>query len=175
MSKHTPDSLKGAVSPFLENLVIPVIALHSTEELSNLNKATAENDVITSIGPIHKLTKSFIVEKDRAVDIYFENNGEDLRPLYTSLSKESRTLLDYIQMYCLRENKLLCYIDKKDYMDKYNVKSRTTVWNSKKDLINNTFIAPTSCSDWFWINPKLIFKGQRTKVKELEKCLKFKK
>jgi hypothetical protein len=114
-----------------------------------------------------------VLEKDRKVHLYFENDGEDLRPVYSSLSKEGRMLLEYIVMYCLRENKLVCYVDTQDFMDKYNISSRTTVWNCKKSLIDNTFIAATSVKNWFWINPKFIFRGYRTKVNELQNNLKF--
>ena len=83
-------------------------------------------------------------------------------------------LLEYIILYCLRENKLLCYIDTQEFMDKYQISSRTTVWNCRKNLIDHTFIAPTSSKGWYWINPKFMFKGYRTKVHELQNNLDFK-
>lgn len=175
MSKQVPESLKAAKSPFLESLVIPVVARQTTEDLSISSKVKfdKETGIITSVGPVHKITKGYVLEKDRRVELYFENDGEDLRPAYTSLSKEGRMLLDYILMYGLRENKLYCYIDSKEFMEKYMLSSRTTVWNCKKNLIDHTFIAPTSCQGWFWINPKFMFRGYRTKVHEMQGNLKF--
>lgn len=174
MSKHIPESLKSAKSPFLDNLVIPVIAKQHSEDLSITNKIKVEDGIVISVGPQHKITKGYVLEKDKKVEFYLENNGEDLRPAYSSLSKEGRMLLEYIAMYCLRENKLLCYIDTQDFMDKYLISSRTTVWSCRKNLIDHTFIAPTSSKGWYWINPKFIFKGYRTKVHELQNNLDFK-
>lgn len=173
MSKHIPESLRTAKSPFIDNLVIPVVAMQTTEDLAITNKIQVNDGIVTSIGPVHKLTKGYVLEKDRKVELYFENNGEDLRPIYSSLTKEGRMLLDYIMLYCLRENKLLCYIDAQDFMNKYQIKSRTTVWNCKKSLIDTTIIAGTSVKGWYWINPKFIFRGYRTKVQELLNNLKF--
>ena len=173
MSKHIPNTLKDAKSPFLDNLIIPVVGMQSIEPLVNTANIEINGEVVTTVGPIHKIARGFVLEKDRKVELYFENNGEDLRPVYSSLSKEGRMLLEYIMMYCLRENKLVCYVDTQDFMDKYNISSRTTVWNCKKSLIDNTFIAATSVKNWFWINPKFIFRGYRTKVNELQNNLKF--
>ena len=173
MSKHIPDSLKGVKSPFTDNLVIPIFTRYNTEDVSNPSKSVIKNDIIVATGETHKISRSYTLEKDRKVDLYYENNGEDLKPYYTALSKEGRMLLDYILFYCLRENKLLCYIDTKDFMDKYMIKSRTTLWNSKKNLINLTFITSTSCQNWYWINPKFMFKGYRSKVIELKDNLKY--
>jgi hypothetical protein len=173
MSKHLPEILKTAKSPFVDTLVIPVVAMKKVEDLANLENIQSEDGTIISTGPVHKISKGFVLEKDRKVHLYFENDGEDLRPAYSSLSKEGRMLLEYIMMYCLRENKLVCYVDTQDFMDKYNISSRTTVWNCKKSLIDNTFIAATSVKNWFWINPKFMFRGYRTKVQELQNNLKF--
>lgn len=174
MSKHIPESLKGAKSPFLDNLIIPVVAMQTTEDLAITRNIKADKDgVVTTIGPTHKITKGYVLEKDRKIELYFENNGEDLRPIYSSLTKEGRMLLDYIMFYCIRENKLLCYIDTQDFMDKYIIKSRTTAWNCKKSLIDLTIIAATSTKNWYWINPKFIFRGYRTKVQDLQNNLKF--
>jgi len=174
MSKHIPESLKGAKSPFLDSLIIPVIARQYTEDLMIAGKQKVEDGIVVSTGPLQKIIKGYVLEKDKKVELYVENNGEDLRPAYSSLTKEGRMLLEYIMLYCLRENKLICYIDSQDFMDKYSISSRTTVWNCRKNLIDHTFIASTSSKGWYWINPKFIFKGYRTKVLELQNNLDFK-
>lgn len=175
MSKHTPDSLKGAKSPFLDSLTIPVVVKFTTEDSINPSKIKVEDNMVVKTGPVNKINKSYVVEKDRKIELYLENDKVDLRPFYAALSKEGRMLLDYIMLYCLRENKLYCYIDTKEFMTVYNVASRTTVWNCKTNLINNSFISPTSCKGWFWVNPKFIFRGYRTKIDELKDNLKFNK
>jgi hypothetical protein len=173
MSKQVPDSLKGAKSPFLENLTIPVIAKRITEDTVTIGKVKVEDGIVVSTGPVNKITKGFVIEKDRKVELYYENNKEDLRPVYSAISKEGRMLLDYILFYALRENKLYCYIDGKDFMEKYSIASRTTFWNCKKNLIDLTFISATSCQGWFWINPRFMFKGYRSKLVELQDNLKY--
>jgi hypothetical protein len=174
MSKQVPDSIKQAKSPFIQELKIPVFNKQVSEDLAVMDRLSVENDVVISLGATHTIKRGYVIEKDRKVNLYYENDGEDLRPAYSSLSKEGRMLLEYILLYCLRENKLYCYIDFKDFMEKYNVFSRTTVWSSKKNLIDHIFIAPTSHNGWYWINPKYMFKGYRTKVYELQDNLKIK-
>ena len=36
-----------------------------------------------------------------------------------------------------------------------------------------TFISATSCQGWFWINPRFMFKGYRSKLVELQDNLKY--
>jgi hypothetical protein len=172
MSKHIPESLKAAKSPFIDNLVIPVVHKYTTEELTVASKTKTVDGIVVSTGPINKIVKGYLIEKDRKIEMYFENNGEDLRPIYAAITKEGRMLLDYILLYCLRENKLLCYIDTQEFMNVYIIKSRTTVWNCKKSLIDLTIIANTSVKGWYWINPKFVFRGYRTKLQELQNNLK---
>jgi hypothetical protein len=168
MSKHTPDELKSAKSPFIESLRIPVYYMTKTETLSNLNNMTVDGDVITSTGPTTSLNRKYIVEKDRKISMYYENNETDLRDDYMKLSKEGRLLLEYIKLYSLRENKLYFYLDQADFMIRTGITSRTTLWSCKKDLINSSFIAATSCTSWFWINPKYLFRGERSKCIEMK-------
>jgi len=168
MSKQTPEGLKSATSPFLENFKIPAVALYKVEARIDPANIKLAEGMIDSIGHIDQVKKSFIVEKDRKISLYFENDGVDLKPYYVKLSKEGRLLLDYILFYALRENKLHCYIDTQEFMKVYDVSSRTTIWNSKKNLIDSGFIAATSYKGWYWINPKFFFRGERIKCHELK-------
>ncbi len=165
--------MKEAKSPFIEGLVIPMYLRSHVEETVSLDKIKIGNGVITETGKVTKTTKGYPVEKDRSIHLYYENSGEDLRIVYASISKEGRCLFDYIMFHCLRENKMLFYIDTKDFMDKYMIKSRTTVWNSKNDLVKLGLIAATSVQGWYWINPKYVFRGFRSKLKELEGNLSY--
>lgn len=174
MSKHTPHILKGMKCPFLEDFVIPMYVRNHTEETVLLGKIKVKDGVVGSLGHTSKATKSYPIEKDRKINLYYENNGEDLRVTYSALSKEGRAMLDYIMFYCLREGKLLFYIDTKEFMGKYMIKSRTTVWNSKKDLVDLKIIASTSVQGWYWINPKYVFRGFRSRVEEMQDNVKFK-
>jgi hypothetical protein len=168
MSKKTPDSLKTAVNPFLEELVIPIVILSKYENRVDPSSIKVEGNTVVSTGFSDTVKRSYVQEKDRKVTLYFENNGVDLRSVFSRLSKEGRTLFDYILFYCLREDKLYCYIDYQEFMQVYNIASRTTVLNCKKNLIDNGFIAATSVKNWYWINPRLFFRGTRSKCKELK-------
>lgn len=175
MSKHTPEGLKSAKSPFIENLKVPAVGLYRVESRIDPSKIKLVEGAVNSVGIVDQVKKSFVVEKDRKINLYYENDGVDLKPYYLSLTKEGRLLLDYILLYCLRENKLHCYIDSQEFMDVYNVSSRTTFWNSKKNLIDNGFIAATSYKGWYWINPKFFFRGERLKCHELKDNIEYKK
>lgn len=168
MSKKTPESLKTAVNPFLEGLQIPIVILSKYENRVDPSNIRVEDNTVISTGFSDTVKRSYVQEKDRKINLYFENNGVDLRPVFSRLSKEGRLLFDYILLYCLREDKLYCHIDYQEFMSIYNVASRTTVLNCKKNLIDNGFISATSVKNWYWINPKLFFRGTRSKCKDLK-------
>lgn len=175
MGKHTPEGLKNAVNPFIETLEIPVVILNKYETRVDPKNIKVQDGIVTSLGHTDQLKKSYILEKDRSIHLYYENNGVDLKPYFLKLSKEGRILLEYILLYCLRQDTLYCAIDTTDFMKVYKISSRTTVWNAKKSLLDNGFISATAYKGWFWINPKFFFKGERSKCMDLKNNLKFKK
>ena len=71
MSKHLPEILKTAKSPFIDSLVIPVVAMKKVEDLANLENIQSEDGTIIATGPVHKISKGFVLEKDRKVHLYF--------------------------------------------------------------------------------------------------------
>lgn len=168
MSKKTPESLKSAVNPFLEGFKIPIVVLSKYESRVDPSSIRVEENVVVATGSADTVRRSYVQEKDRKINLYFENDGVDLRPVFSRLSKEGRLLFDYILFYCLREDKLYCHIDSQEFMKTYNIASRTTVLNCKKNLIDNGFVSATSVKNWYWINPKLFFRGTRSKCKELK-------
>lgn len=168
MGKHAPNELKTAVCPFKEDLKINVFIKGYSESRINPANIQMADGVITGVGTVDKMYKSWVLEQDKRVNLYTTNNGKPLDEYYQKLTVQSRLLLEYILFYCLREDKLYCYIDSQEFSDKYNLKSRTTFWSCKKTLINAGFIAETAYRGWYWINPKLIFKGVRHKTEELQ-------
>ena len=175
MGKHTPDGLKTAVNPFIETLEIPVVILNKYESRVDPKNIKVQDGIVTTLGGLDQIKKSYFLEKDRSINVYYENNGIDLRPYFLKLSKEGRILLEYVLLYCLRQNALYCNIDTADFMKVYEVSSRTTVWNAKKCLLDAGFISATAYKGWFWINPKFFFKGERSRCIELKDNLMFKK
>ena len=167
MSIHTPEGLRTAISPFVGNFDIACAQRHTVEEKIDPKNIRVSDGIVTSVGTIDKFKKCWLVERDRKISLFFENDGEDLRPSYSQLSKEGRSLLDFILLYCLRENKLHCHINTAEFMKIYSISSRTTIWQSKKNLVDLGFIAPTSYKGWYWINPKFFFRGDRLKCDEL--------
>ncbi len=174
MSKHTPEGLKTATNPFLDSLVLPAVALYRIEQRIDPSKIRVSDGIINRVGAVDKIKKSHVVEKDRKVSLYYENDGFDLKPIFAKITKEGRLLLDYILLYCLRENKTHCFVDTTEFMEVYGISSRTTVWNSKKNLVNLGFISPTAYQGWYWINPKFMFKGDRLKCNELSDIFEIK-
>jgi len=173
MSKKVPKELAEAISPFTEGLQIPIYGMTKVEQRIDPTKIKIVGGAITNVGMVENIKKSFFVEKDRKIHIYYENDKGDLRGYYKRLTKEGRLLLEYIMFYCLRRNKLYCFIDSNEFMELYDVTSRTSFWAYKKNLIDSGFISPTSCQGWYWINPKFFFKGDRYKCKELEANITF--
>lgn len=168
MSKKIPDNLKSAICPFKSELEIEVFVKGSMETRVNPSNIKMTMGIITSMGSTDVVYRNWYIEKDKRVETYTTYKGESLEPIYKQLTKEAIMLLEYIKRNCLREDKLLFYMDFDSVKEGLDISSRTTYWKAKKVLIDLGFIAGTSNNGWYWINPKFTFKGVRHKSEDLK-------
>jgi hypothetical protein len=168
MGKKVPDNLKTAFCPFTSDLEVEVFIKGQHESRINPSNIEMADGVITKVGTIDKVYKSWILERDRRVISYVTYKGESLEEYYKLLTKEGLYLFEYIKRNCLREDKLYFNLEFKEFTEHSGINSRTSFWSAKKNLIDIGFIAETSNRSWYWINPKFAFRGVRHKCEELK-------
>jgi hypothetical protein len=84
------------------------------------------------------------------------------RLLTNRLSLRAKEMLLWIQ-YEIDHGKDFLWMNKKRYMEELEIKSINTYKEALKELIRHGFITPTLASDYYWINPDFMFKGDRVK------------
>jgi hypothetical protein len=168
MGKHAPESLRSARCPFKEDLKINVFIRGKLENRIDPANIKQADGIVVGVGNIDKVYKSWILEQDKRVEVYLTNAGKSLDEYYDKLNKEGSYLFEYIKRNCLREDTLYFNMEYDEYAEVTKTKSRTSYWSAKKNLIDSGFIAETSYRGWYWINPKLTFRGNRYKCAELK-------
>lgn len=163
MSKHRPKNIEN--NPFLEGFKFDVFYYGKNLKYVNPDNIKVDGGVITQIAKDNLEVKTFLaIDKDKYVNLFFSNGTDKLDSVILKLPSSSLQLLVYV-MSKLREDDTIVEINVSEYMESTNIKSRTTFHNAKKQLILSGIIAPSSChlQGWFWVNPKYIYRGLRTK------------
>lgn len=136
------DDAKLGVNPLSIGLVIPVTKRHKSVEKNN-GQIVPEEHIIEST----KFTKVFEFVDDKYDSIVMPIRCKEML-LYIIMSMESAK--DFI------------WIDKVSYMENMGIKSPHTWRKTVKWLSFKNYIAKhATIKDFWWINPKFIFKGNR--------------
>lgn len=121
--------------------------------------------------------------RDITFDKQYKKNGEDWMPVVQEVEYEpfcklyffserrlitNKLSLRAVQMllwiqYEIDHGKDFLWMNKKRYMEELEIKSVNTYKDAIKELIRYGFITPTLATDYYWINPDFIFKGDRIK------------
>lgn len=139
MPEYDDESL--GVNPLSTGLVIPITKRHKTVEKNNILVDEEHRIEVT------KFTKIFEFVDDKYDSITMPIRCKEML-LYIIMSMESSK--DYL------------WIDKVSYMANMGIKSPHTWRKTVKWLQFKNYIAKhTTIKDFWWINPKFIFKGNR--------------
>lgn len=157
MPKTPPiDRKKLAGNPFVQNFKIEV------------NKGIRKGK-FRDIGEGVKAQDHYFTERTRFVKLFL---SKDTLPLTMNLSDRAMRLYFYIILN-LEPGKEYVYIDPKEYLKEAHVKSLTTYKQAKDELIRYDFLAPSARSRYYFINPKLIFFGNRPDTFESNVIVRF--
>jgi len=105
---------------------------------------------------LHKL---FYCERERPAKLYINPNN---RKLVNDLSNNTKSLLFWI-IFKIPANKDYLKIDSKKYMKENNINSINTFKSAVKELQANLIICASAVKDVYFINPRLIYSGNRVK------------
>ena len=131
-------------NPFTYTLVIEV-----TKRTDNSKYSLSHDGVMLPI--------SQLLERQKCTKIYHVAGITDI---VCSLSDKALRLYTYI-IHKLSYNDDQIKIPPKIYMDKNRIKDKRTYTNAVDELIRYNFIAYTGIKGTYWINPNLIFSGNR--------------
>lgn len=76
------------------------------------------------------------------------------------LSRTAQAILWYI-MDNLPKNKSYVIIDNATVMDYCNFKTRKSIWDGIRELLEKNILARTPLAKKFWVNPLIMFNGNR--------------
>jgi hypothetical protein len=133
-------------NPFANSLEIKVRGL----ELSKQYKLDEDGDLL----PV-----TIDIEYDEFCKMYSSSKKRLIR---NKLPLRSKEMLMWIQDE-LEYGKDYLWVNKTRYMEELEIKSINTYKEALKELIRHGFITPTLASDYYWINPDFMFKGDRVK------------
>lgn len=148
-----------AVNPFTASLSVKVFRLHSERDYIDKKGLLDGKNIIPAIGislPSHKHSYSYYVELDTSTRL-FRTDATD--KIVNSLTDRASRLLIYV-MRKLSKGSELVEIDIEEYQANYKIDSRQTVYNAITDLSNAGVISRHKPNK-YWINPAIIFNGNR--------------
>lgn len=128
-------------------------------ELEDKNTFESQDGIL-----LHKL---FYFERERSTKLYINPNN---RKLINELSNNSKCLLFWI-MFKIPANTDYLKITAKKYMNENNINSINTFKAALVELQANLIICASAVKDVYFINPRLIYSGNR--VKQYPKCLQI--
>lgn len=147
MARKPPiDESKLPQNPFSFNLQIPVNEGEDHREYVDNGEGT-------------KKPKPYWVERTPFVKQFLVKGAKERTML---LSDRGIRLFEYIK-YQLEAGKDYVYLDPAIYKQEAHVKSTTTFVLAKEELCRYNFICPTPFRRYYWINPEIIFNGNRPK------------
>lgn len=132
----------------------------SKREIWNTNKAfgianvTPEGEVKVG-NEIMAFMENKVVDEDEFIKIYVKNLGK-----WDGLSNTAQRVFHNLLPF-LKPNKDEIYVDYRTIQKACGYNSRQQVYKGIKELIAHEFIAPSTRTGWWWINPLIAFNGNR--------------
>jgi len=143
MKPHVLPEELGA-NPFVKKLVIPVVVRKEFGKIAKDDQG-------------HYKSATFEVEYTSHTKLFCT---PEKRFITNQLSPRAKELLLWV-MYQLTNAQDYIWINKKMYMEENNITSIDTYKKAIVDLVLKEFLTPTIKADVYWINPDMIFKGDR--------------
>lgn len=152
--KETSLTEKHETNPF----IIELKGKMFLQPRANTIIAKGQSIVDTSTGEIIDesllIGKRKIVDKSQFAKIYASSIGT----LY-DLSKTAQNVFLYLTKVMDYDNK--AYFSYVNDIKKIGYKSKGTVYNAIKELVNRDIIAPSTMTNVYWLNPTIVCKGER--------------
>ena len=151
--------LRTSVGKFETNpFVVELKGKMYLQPRANTIIAKGQSIVDTSTGEIIEesvlIGRRKIVDKSQFAKIY----ASEIGVLY-ELSKTAQNVFLYLTKVMDYDNK--AYINSEKDCSKIGYKSSLSIIKGLKELIKNNIIAPAIMQGWYWLNPRLVCKGER--------------
>lgn len=142
-------------NPLIEGQEIELLKISRTKYLAKSNTETTLGDVQIN-NAYTTLRDNVLVDKDTRVSVY---KPTDLRSLFCSFNGITLKLYMYIAL-SLQKDCDEVKIDFSKFMELSNLRSKTSVYNAIAELQTYSIIQKKH-KNVYWINPFLIFNGNR--------------
>jgi hypothetical protein len=96
-----------------------------------------------------------VYDDDEFIKVYVKNLGK-----WDGLSNTAQRVFHNILPF-LKPNKDEMYLDYRQIQKGCGYTSKQQVWKGIKELVLHEFIAPSTRTGWWWINPLIAFNGNR--------------
>lgn len=133
-------------NPYLKSLVIPVNKVSSEDRFKQDGNEWYKSEYEYDAASCCKV----FVDAQRRKDM-------------AKLAPRSKDLLLWI-IYEVKKGKDYLWINRERYMEESGISSLNTYRSAATELIKNGYISKTVVLGYFWINPDLIFSGNRIKA-----------
>ena len=151
----------NTLNPFVLGLSFEAVMKNKK---ANLELGTTLSDGVTSDYVIENPSKfaishSYLVDTVPAVKVFVTPAA---RKYIAALSAQAKSLLWYI-LGILDYNKDTVFLNTNKYMEENNIKSRVTFYKVRDELVDAGFITRHKKASTYWINPFIMFHGDRLK------------
>jgi len=145
------------VNPFIHTNKIDVFLHNKTKTVLNIEQLLNGETIIYK-PEIMNIKTPYIVDTGKKCSVFTDT---ELNSIYINLSEISFKLLFYI-FRILQNNEDIVKINTKKFMELSGIKSRSTIYKGIDELCRYGFISPFPKQGYYWINPFMFFKGNRT-------------
>ena len=125
---------------------------------ANMIIAKGESIMNTETGEVLKdntlIGRRKIVDKSQFAKIYASEIG-----ILYELSRTAQNVFLYLTKVMDYDNK--AYFSYVNDLQKVGYKSKGSVYNALKELVQSNIIAPSSMTNFYWMNPAIVCKGER--------------
>jgi Firmicute plasmid replication protein (RepL) len=139
-------------NPFLESLRVPLaprsnMFVKRDEAVINLSSGNIQEDVLLTGKRKYVDGEHFVKLFVKEMEVIFD------------LTRPAQKIFSYMLSKVEYDDKL--HFDIKDCKVSLKYKSESQIFIGVKELMLNSFIAKTSWTNVYWINPKIFYKGDR--------------
>lgn len=149
----------NTLNPFVSGFCFEALLKNKKGSFELTGTSTTTGEYLIDNPSKFAISHSYLVDTTPSVKVFI---SPTLRNHIATLSSNAKGLLWYI-LGILDYNKDTIYLNTNKYMSENDVKSRVTFYKIRDELIDAGFITKHKKASTYWINPFVMFHGDRLK------------
>ena len=149
------------LNPFVSGLSFKAVmkSKKANIELGTTVSSGASDGYVVDNPSKFSISHGYLVDTVPATKVFITTSA---RQYISGLSAQAKSLLWYI-VGMLDYNKDTVFLNAKKYMEENDVRSRVTFYKVRDELVDAGFITRHKKASTYWINPFIMFHGDRLK------------